>query len=738
MILCSVVQSNSQTDQVRTPFCKKGKWGYIDANGKVVIKAKYQEARKFVDGHSIVKKENKYGVLSSYGKEVIAPKYDSVEVDSFYDERIQKFKRLYLTKLDSKYGFLSSTGVEYIAPKYDNVERLGRYEVLYLTKLDDKYGLSSAGVELVAPKYDSIELLGTMYDDNDEDYHEMFRVKLDGKYGVLSSDGKEVVTPKYDSIDRMFYESILFDFCITKLDGKYGVLSLGGEELIAPKFDRIESVRDGVCVTSLDGKYGLISDDGIEQIAPKYDEIFAVESGVYVTKLYGRYGLISSAYEEILSPCLLSLDMNKLSGSACTMQISSTSSGNRYVIRYNYNGKWSDASVTVDGMDSCYDEELFDLFQNKQIQYFYVTKNRLRNYIRWFESDAHNPYKIMSEDIPSFMYRENGRPNIEIEENGDIYTYPTVFDNTENGDNVVFYCSRMSPEDIGFFTIIHGAHYSTHLAAMNKIKIGRNIADIKTVFSPLFIKENLLQLLIPKTYLKNARYPNKLLLTIDTTYAYEPNVVYTSPKYEVFAGQLLEIDSGIHYDVPLYNTSHLCLIDTYKMTSKIFTLKGLSDISMKYDYQEKYIYIMNNTEYVKPEHWGDKGITAISQNQSPIYVASWDESSKGSIVIETAIVPNEGDAIIDIQRSFDGKYIFLCGSTTKHGYIGYENGIFIILKKNNNTFQEVARYRSKTKNKYYTHMIVLDDEHVYVEISDGDFDVLNINSIIYGDMKFFL
>lgn len=147
---------------------------------------------------------------------------------------------------------------------------------------------------------------------------------------------------------------------------------------------------------------------------------------------------------------------------------------------------------------------------------------------------------------------------------------------------------------------------------------------------------------------------------------------------------------------------------------------------------------MNNTEYVKPEHWGDKGITAISQNQSPIYVASWDESSKGSIVIETAIVPNEGDAIIDIQRSFDGKYIFLCGSTTKHGYIGYENGIFIILKKNNNTFQEVARYRSKTKNKYYTHMIVLDDEHVYVEISDGDFDVLNINSIIYGDMKFFL
>ena len=678
-----------------TKYC--GKYGILLSTGDEIIASKYDSIERLDSGIYLTLFEGKYGTLSSDCNEIVAPKYDNIEkLDSGN----------FLTELEEKYGFLSSNGNEIIAPKYDSIEKLDSGN--FLTKLNGKYGfLSSNGNEIMAPKYDSIEELNSGN----------LLTKLNGKYGFLSSNGNEIMAPKYDSIEELNSGNLL-----TKLNGKYGFLSSNVWEIIAPKYDSIENLNSGDFITELEGKYGILSSNGWEIIAPKYDSIKKIKD-VYITKQDDKYGFISSTYTEILSPCLLYLDLNILENSN-SYQIVETSSGYYYIIQ-----AWH-SSVSITNVEQLSDYDLFYLLKTEQLSYNDISVSRLN---KLYGLTGTYPREIL--EASSFQYNRMGYPNIEIEQNGNIYTYPSVFTCKDEADDIVFYNTNISPENAGMWSeVVHGAHYSTHHVTMNKIKIGEQTADILSCFSSLF-ENNGIQLISPTSYIKNPKHPNKLLLTTNVTYADKPSIIYTEPKYTVIAGQLIEVNSGINYHVPLYEVGHLCIINTSTMESDLIPLEGISYVSMKYDKLGEHIYLMNQSVYVDAKSPNNRDLT-ISQNQSPIYIATMDNSANGGIILNTAIVPKEGDVIIDIQSSLDGEYIYLCGSTTKQGYIGYENGIFIIFKKNNDTYEEVARYCGKNKNRYYNKITVLDDENVSLKYSHDipmnaiGPDVLNIPSII--------
>ncbi|WP_073348060.1 WG repeat-containing protein [Bacteroides congonensis] len=56
----------------------KGKWGYVDLDGKKVIDYKFKEAYPFIDGKAKVKKGEKWGYIDARGKEVIKIKYSEM------------------------------------------------------------------------------------------------------------------------------------------------------------------------------------------------------------------------------------------------------------------------------------------------------------------------------------------------------------------------------------------------------------------------------------------------------------------------------------------------------------------------------------------------------------------------------------------------------------------------------------------------------------------------------------
>ena len=83
-----------------------------------------------------------------------------------------------------------------------------------------------------------------------------YRLKRNGKYGIIDSQLNNVTPFKYDSI-WSFHENNL---CMVKIDHKYGYINAKGEEQVAVKYDNIESFENGLAVAKLGEFYGIINE----------------------------------------------------------------------------------------------------------------------------------------------------------------------------------------------------------------------------------------------------------------------------------------------------------------------------------------------------------------------------------------------------------------------------------------------------------------------------------------------
>jgi len=71
LLSCSPVSGDAGLYPVRID----GRYGYIDANERLIIPAKFQEAEVFSEGLAAVKQEGKYGYIDASGTMVIAPEF---------------------------------------------------------------------------------------------------------------------------------------------------------------------------------------------------------------------------------------------------------------------------------------------------------------------------------------------------------------------------------------------------------------------------------------------------------------------------------------------------------------------------------------------------------------------------------------------------------------------------------------------------------------------------------------
>lgn len=91
----------------------KGKWGYADDNGTMVIKYKFAGASDFSDGIAMVREGNKYGIIDESGNYTIKPKYDMITpFNSFGLAEVMQ---------GDKHGFINKSGNLVIQCKYKYV-----------------------------------------------------------------------------------------------------------------------------------------------------------------------------------------------------------------------------------------------------------------------------------------------------------------------------------------------------------------------------------------------------------------------------------------------------------------------------------------------------------------------------------------------------------------------------------------------------------------------------------------
>jgi len=132
-----------------------------------------------------------------------------------------------------------------------------------------------------------------------------YKLKRNGKYGIIDSNLKNITPFKYDSI-WSFHDNGLCTVRIDMPDGyKYGYVNVNGEEQIAVKYDHIYSFENGLAVAKLKGLYGIINEQD-EVVVPfnlDYPDMRGLRNGYTTMKGHnGKWGAID-AKGQVVIPC---------------------------------------------------------------------------------------------------------------------------------------------------------------------------------------------------------------------------------------------------------------------------------------------------------------------------------------------------------------------------------------------------------------------------------------------------
>jgi hypothetical protein len=283
------------------------KYGFYDIDGTLAIDLKYESAKDFSGGFSIVGINKKYGLIDKKGREVQALKFD----------KISDFKNGFaITETNMRHGLLNNKGEEIISPLYylvliysngiiaaqdkdgwrfldDQVKEMSnkRYQIVGSDFFNDRL-LVVKNKEFGFIDKEIKEVISTKYRAADQFVLKVIRVMLDdGVFQVVDLNGRELLNEAVDEIKGFVFERAIF-----KKDRKFGIINNLGVELTTRKYDEIEDFKNGIAKVRLNWNYGLIDYDGREITPLKYSNITGFAG---VTSLPNHLSYVSINQEQV-------------------------------------------------------------------------------------------------------------------------------------------------------------------------------------------------------------------------------------------------------------------------------------------------------------------------------------------------------------------------------------------------------------------------------------------------------
>lgn len=229
----------------------KGKWGYMNDEGKLAIPAIYDEGSNFNGGHANVKKGKTIVLIDTKGNEttIAAP---AVDVKEFSEG-------LAAIETKGKFGFINTKGELVIPADFHSVGYF-KNGLAWAKSSDEKLGyIDKDGKWVIKPEFEA----GKEFDP----VSGLARVKKEGKWCYISESGEIL------NIDAESYG----DFSEGLADGKKGA-SVGffdkeGKWVIEPQFQAVRDFHNGYAAARLHGKWGIIDKTGKWTVEPKFDAV---------------------------------------------------------------------------------------------------------------------------------------------------------------------------------------------------------------------------------------------------------------------------------------------------------------------------------------------------------------------------------------------------------------------------------------------------------------------------------
>lgn len=214
----------------------KGKWGYIDKSGKVIINPIYDDAKEFKDGLAAVakidekKKEKQWGFIDKSG--AVKINFQFVEDKGKFWCKPDNFKEgLAFVSSDGKqWGYIDKEGKYQINPQFEGCFGMpyGFKNGVSVVSQGNSFGyIDKTGKYIINPQYK---------DAKDFSANGLAAVKhSDDKWGFINKEGKYEVNPQFEEIARGFYGDVAF----VKSFDKYGIIDKKGLYITNPQFDDV-------------------------------------------------------------------------------------------------------------------------------------------------------------------------------------------------------------------------------------------------------------------------------------------------------------------------------------------------------------------------------------------------------------------------------------------------------------------------------------------------------------------
>ena len=290
-------------------FKQKGKYGLIDFNGKVKIKAKFDEIESldYQEGLILVKKNGKYGVVNINGDYILKEKYDIIKANKNFQAENQLEKLGFivgnLTSEGYKYGYVNYKNQKILNTEYDQIEIINSIDeenTYFVAFKDGKAGFYNNKYNILKNAYDDI-----IYND----YNKCLILEKDGKQGVFKINGEMQLPIEFDKIfisgryinARKDDEVEVYDYTtmnkinINNIIGlnetldnnkyiiailtneKYKIIDAVTNNLKNAEYDYLEYIGNDRFIACKDKKFGIIDANEKTILEFKYDDLQRTE-----------------------------------------------------------------------------------------------------------------------------------------------------------------------------------------------------------------------------------------------------------------------------------------------------------------------------------------------------------------------------------------------------------------------------------------------------------------------------
>lgn len=271
------------------PILKKNKWGYMNAEGKVVIDFKYDLAQNFNEGFASVALGNMPCLIDKNEKRIIDTgiyQFIGTFSEGLVPVMDYKFKRYYLNNQGKVAITLAKEiydsrsfyrGLAKVAKKVDLVEKKFGFDI------------SNLGYKFAYMRKDGSYATDFIFDDGDDFEQPIARFLQGTKFGLLNNKAEIILPAEYQFISN-FNEGR----AAVNIMGKFGFIDEKGTLIIPATYTYAKSFNEGLAAVEIDGKYGFIDASNTLVIPAIYDDIRPFAEGRAAVFFQGKWAIIDA------------------------------------------------------------------------------------------------------------------------------------------------------------------------------------------------------------------------------------------------------------------------------------------------------------------------------------------------------------------------------------------------------------------------------------------------------------